>query len=232
MDVETYPSFFTPRDKELNLSSSEEKSSKFDWLEIKIKRKQKYIWKTEQVLCRYISCKTVQKDLSPLKNKLPRDIYKENYKISIRGYSSLSPNLITKESYNWWVTRRFWGFRQQISKAKYLKISIAKYLQVSVAYIWKLQENTAALCRNGCKTPRVNAIRRSGYAWPGKLKRLLSHPASSAGCETSGWNVPDVRHPGGMAARSPIRMKVPDVRHLGGMCDATRGKRVVCVCKV
>nr|CAN73111.1 hypothetical protein VITISV_031480 [Vitis vinifera] len=89
---------------------------------------------------------------------------------------------------------RFWGFRQQISKAKYLKISIANYLQVSVAHIWKLQENTAA-----------------------RLKRLLSHPASSAGCETSGWNVPDVRHPGGMAARSPIRMKVPDVRHLGGM---------------
>ena len=36
---------------------------------------------------------------------------------------TIFPNLITKESYNWWVTRRFWGFRQQISKAKYLKIS-------------------------------------------------------------------------------------------------------------
>ena len=36
---------------------------------------------------------------------------------------TLFPNLITKESYNWWVTRIFWGFRQQISKAKYLKIS-------------------------------------------------------------------------------------------------------------
>ena len=36
---------------------------------------------------------------------------------------TLFPNLITKESYNWWVIRRFWGFRQQISKAKYLKIS-------------------------------------------------------------------------------------------------------------
>ena len=36
---------------------------------------------------------------------------------------TLFPNLITKESYNWWVTRRFWGFRQQISKVKYLKIS-------------------------------------------------------------------------------------------------------------
>ena len=36
---------------------------------------------------------------------------------------TLFPNLITTESYNWWVTRRFWGFRQQISKVKYLKIS-------------------------------------------------------------------------------------------------------------
>ena len=51
----------------------------------------------------------------------------------------LFPNLITKESYNWWITRRFWGFRQQISKAKYLKISVAQ--------IGKLQENTAALCK-------------------------------------------------------------------------------------
>ena len=31
--------------------------------------------------------------------------------------------LKTKESYDRWITRRFWGFRQQISKAKYLKIS-------------------------------------------------------------------------------------------------------------
>ena len=35
MHVETYPDFFTPRDKEPSLSSSEEKSSEFDWLEIK-----------------------------------------------------------------------------------------------------------------------------------------------------------------------------------------------------
>ena len=31
--------------------------------------------------------------------------------------------LKTKESYDRWVTRRLWGFRQQISKAKYPKIS-------------------------------------------------------------------------------------------------------------
>ena len=52
MHEETYPAFFTPRDEEPSLSSSEEKSSEFDWLEIKIMRKQKYEGKTEQVLCK------------------------------------------------------------------------------------------------------------------------------------------------------------------------------------
>ena len=42
MHEETYPDFFTPRDEEPSLSSSEEKSSEFDWLEIKRTRKQKY----------------------------------------------------------------------------------------------------------------------------------------------------------------------------------------------
>ena len=51
MHVETYPAFLTPRDKKLSLSSSEEKSSEFGWLERKLTRKQEYIWKAEQVLC-------------------------------------------------------------------------------------------------------------------------------------------------------------------------------------
>ena len=55
MHEETYPDFFTLRDKEPSLSSFEKTSSEFDWLERKITRKQKYIGKTEQVLCRYIS---------------------------------------------------------------------------------------------------------------------------------------------------------------------------------
>ena len=41
MHVETYPAFLTPRDKEPSLSSSEEKSSEFGWLE----RKRKWKWK-------------------------------------------------------------------------------------------------------------------------------------------------------------------------------------------
>ena len=63
----------------------------------------------------------------------------------------LFPNLITKESYNWWVTRRVWRFTHQISKAKYIKISKTKYLKMSVAHIGKFQENIATLCKMAAK---------------------------------------------------------------------------------
>ena len=121
-------------------------------------------------------------------------------KITIIIYTRLFilfPNLTTKESYNWWVTRRVWGFRHQISKAKYLKMS--------VAHIGKLQENNAALCKNGCETLWVSAIRGSGYVWSGKLKR----PPLPSGVRHWMWNIrmecrqrriPNVRHPGGMSA--------------------------------
>ena len=48
--------------------------------------------------------------------------YKGNYKLFIRGYSPIY--LKTKESYDRWVTRRVWGFRQQKSEEKYLKVSV------------------------------------------------------------------------------------------------------------
>ena len=41
MHVETYPAFLTPRDKEPSLSSSEEKSLEFGWLEMKNEREGK-----------------------------------------------------------------------------------------------------------------------------------------------------------------------------------------------
>ena len=50
---------------------------------------------------------------------------------------TLCSYLKTKESYDRRVARRVWGFRHQISKAKYLKKSVGN--------IRKLQENTAAL---------------------------------------------------------------------------------------
>ena len=77
---ETYPAFFTPRDEKPSLSSSEEKSLEFDWLERKITRKQKYIWKVEQVLCRYISY--LYKRLSP-RTGSPSYIVYQNYKNNI-----------------------------------------------------------------------------------------------------------------------------------------------------
>ena len=57
---------------------------------------------------------------------------KENYKSIYKGLFTLCSCLKTKESYDRWVTRRVWGFRHQISKAKNLKMSIAN--------IRKLQE--------------------------------------------------------------------------------------------
>ena len=42
---------------------------------------------------------------------------------------TLCSYLITKESYNWWITRSEWGFRHQISEVKNLKMLVAN--------IWK-----------------------------------------------------------------------------------------------
>ena len=65
--METYPDFFTPRDEEPSLSSSEEKYSEFDWLERKIMRKQKYRGKTEQVLGKIYFLQNCTKDASKSK---------------------------------------------------------------------------------------------------------------------------------------------------------------------
>ena len=66
----------------------------------------------------------------------------------------LFPNLITKESYDRWVTMRVWGFRHQISKAKYLKISKTKYLKISQNVGRTYREasgDIAALCKMAAK---------------------------------------------------------------------------------
>ena len=126
-------------------------------------------------------------------NRLLRDIYMKITIIISKRLFILFPNLITKESYNWWVTRRFWGFRQQISKAKYLKISQnvgGKYQEASGEH-----RSTCAkwlLSHPGRRYKRIR-ICVSGEVW----NTLLSHPASCAGCKISEWNVLDARHPGG-----------------------------------
>ena len=77
--------------------------------------------KTEQgSVYSYFLLKTVQR----IYDRSIIDVFcKGNYKLFIRGYSPLCFYLRTKESYDWRITRRFWEFRHQISKAKYPKIS-------------------------------------------------------------------------------------------------------------
>ena len=70
-------------------------------------------------------------------------MYIENYKTIYKGLFTLCSYVKTKESYDRWVTRRVWGFRHQISKAKYLKMSVAN--------IGKLQEKTAAVRARGLR---------------------------------------------------------------------------------
>ena len=91
------------------------------------------------MLCSYISY--LYKRLSPRTSS--REIYplQENYKLYIRGYSPFCSYLKTKESYDRWVTGRVWGFRHQISKAKYLKKSVGN--------IGKLQEKFHCIVQNG-----------------------------------------------------------------------------------
>ena len=60
-----------------------------------------------------------------LENRLPRANYMKIKIIIITLIFTLFPNVITKESYNWWLTRRVLGFRQQKSEEKYLNVSVA-----------------------------------------------------------------------------------------------------------
>ena len=56
----------------------------------------------------------------------------KNIEQYIRGCLPLRSCLTTKESHNWWITRRELGFKHQISEAKYQKESVAN--------IWKHSE--------------------------------------------------------------------------------------------
>ena len=85
MHLETYPAFFTPRDEEPSLSSSEKKSSEFGWLERKITRKQKYVWKAEQVLCILLPSQNYTKDASLRTSS--REILSSGYIICKENYN-------------------------------------------------------------------------------------------------------------------------------------------------
>ena len=94
-----------------------------------------------------------------------RAIYKENYKTKYLRLFTFFPNLITKESYGWWITRR----KMEI----YTKISEEKYPKVSVATIRKLQENTRALCKMAAKFSQQKADFAALRNWPSAWSDLL-----------------------------------------------------------
>ena len=59
-----------------------------------------------------------------LENRLPSAVYMKITIIIVTWIFTLFSNLIAKESYNWWLTRRILGFRQQKSEEKYLNVSV------------------------------------------------------------------------------------------------------------
>ena len=143
----------------------------------------------------FTSLENCTKDRSSREQAPERYIY-ENYNNNIKRLFILFPNLITKESYNWWITRRFWGFRQQICKAKYLKISQnvgGKYQEASGEH-----RSTCAkwLLSHPGRRYQMIRIRPSGEVEMPPLP-------SGVRCRMQNirWNVPDVRHPNGMSAQ-------------------------------
>ena len=111
--------------------------------------------------------------------------------------------LKTKESYDRWVTRRLWAFRQQISKAKYLRMSVGN--------IRKLQEKFRCTVQNGDLVVNIIRVCFLIVGVNGSGKSRVSDEPSSPGkryhkiqtCLTGEVETPS----------SPIWRQVPDVRY-------------------
>ena len=118
---------------------------------------------------------------------------------------TLCSYLKTKESYDRWVTRSVWGFRHQISKAKYLKMSVGN--------IRKLQENTAIVYweKNspGKRYQRIQTCLTGEVETSSSpIRRQASDVKYSEKVECQPDEILGVRYPDsprGHVARSPIR---------------------------
>ena len=121
-----YLATLAPRNKKSSHPFSEETSSELVWLVRKIQSN--WVGKAEQSSVFYFLQKYTKSWLSLRTSSREISVMKIT-KQYIWGYSPFCSYLITKEFYNWWITRRKWGFRHQISEAKNLKMSVAN--------IWK-----------------------------------------------------------------------------------------------
>ena len=109
---------------------------------------------------------------------------------------TLCSYLKTKESYDRWVTRRVWGFRHQISKAKYLKKSVEN--------IKKLQEKFRCTVQNGDLVVSIIRVCFLIVGGNGSDESRVSDEPSCPGiriCLTGEVET----------SSSPIRLQVPDV---------------------
>ena len=122
----------------------------------------------------------------------------------------LFPNLITKESYNWWVKRRVWGFRYQISKAK-----ISQNISQCRSHISGSFGRTPWHCAKWLRNSPGKRYKRIRICVTGQVETLSSPIVK----------IPDVKHPGVMAAAAEFRMwtfgwnggsRFPDVIHPSG----------------
>ena len=119
MHVETYPVTLAPRDEEPSLSSSKEKSSEFDWLERKRNENEKRRKNRARLCIFYIFIYLYPVGLHDALRTSSRELYiKKIYKTKYLRLFTPFPNLITKESYNWWVIRRRMEIYTKISEEK------------------------------------------------------------------------------------------------------------------
>ena len=97
----------------------------------------------------------------------------------------LFPNLITKESYNWWVTRRVWGFRHQISKAK-----ISQNISQCRSHISGSFGRTPWHCAKWLQNSPGKRYKRIRICVTEEVETLSSPiRRQNSRCDTSGWKV-------------------------------------------
>ena len=156
MHSEPYPASFTPRNKKPSHSSSEETSSEFVWLEIKITRKQKCGGKPKQVLCRYISYYDPPLVDCIFSLHWFRDIYRRYFLrniqiISLSDYKE-KIEIYTKylEKKSNWVGRKYLGLHRWISQLELSisqeKVDFVRWVARSENGIWIAKWHTSA-CR-------------------------------------------------------------------------------------
>ena len=63
---------------------------------------------------------------------------------------TLCSYLITKESYDWWITRRKWGFKHQIFEEKKSKSVSRKYLEAL--------RRILRACKIGCEISQAEGL--------------------------------------------------------------------------